>query len=209
MSNTQVSLDRIKAEIESVAITDNIRLTDDDNLIIIDQVKLPNTLEYKKIDNLEDAYQAIKKLEVRGAPAIGIFAGYAMYVLCKKDEDLSYEEFSEKFRHNKEYLNSSRPTAVNLSWALNRINRIVEENKDKPVKKIVSLIREEAIAIHNEDIEMCCRICEFPITKKPPCLLKKRLTPISSTLDECLLLNPCCRCRCRCLLVGAASLEMV
>ena len=164
MSNTQVNLDRIKAEIESVAITDNIRLTDDDNLIIIDQVKLPNTLEYKKIDNLEDAYQAIKKLEVRGAPAIGIFAGYAMYVLCKKDEDLSYEEFCERFKHNKEYLNSSRPTAVNLSWALNRINRIVEENKDKPVKKIVSLIREEAIAIHNEDIEMCCRICEYGLS---------------------------------------------
>ena len=164
MSNIQVNSDRTRAEIESVAITDNIRLSDDDKLIIIDQVKLPGVLEYKKIESLEDAYQAIKKLEVRGAPAIGIFAGYAMYVLSKKDEDLSFDEFYERFLSNKEYLNSSRPTAVNLSWALNRINKLVLENKDRSVKEIVELIRKEAIAIHDEDIKMCCRICEYGLS---------------------------------------------
>ena len=165
MSNIQVNSDRIKAEIKSVAITDNIRLSDDENsLIIIDQVKLPNNLEYKKIDDLESAYQAIKKLEVRGAPAIGIFAGYMMYVLSKKDEDLPYNEFYKRFIENKEYLNSSRPTAVNLSWALGRIDRLVRSNKEKPMKDIVSLIKQEAIAIHNEDIEMCCRISEYGLS---------------------------------------------
>ncbi|MBP5280547.1 MAG: S-methyl-5-thioribose-1-phosphate isomerase [Erysipelotrichaceae bacterium] len=165
MSNIQVSLDRTKAEIESVAITDNIRLSDDDkSVIIVDQVKLPGILEYKKIEGLEDAYQAIRKLEVRGAPAIGIFAGYAIYILSKKDEDLSFDEFYEKFRKNKEYLNSSRPTAVNLSWALNRIEKVIEDNKDKTVKDIVSLIKQEAIAIHNEDIEMCCLISEYGLS---------------------------------------------
>ena len=165
MSNIQVNSDRIKAEIKSVAITDNIRLSDDENsLIIINQVKLPNNLEYKKIDDLESAYQAIKKLEVRGAPAIGIFAGYMMYVLSKKDEDLPYNEFYKRFIENKEYLNSSRPTAVNLSWALGRIDRLVRSNKEKPVKDIVSLIKQEAIAIHNEDIEMCCRISEYGLS---------------------------------------------
>ena len=165
MSNIQVNSDRTKAEIESVAITDNIRLSDDGNsLVIIDQVKLPNTLEYKKISDLESAYQAIKKLEVRGAPAIGIFAGYMMYVLSKKDEDLPYNEFYKRFIENKEYLNSSRPTAVNLSWALGRIERLVRSNKEKPVKEIVSLIKKEATAIHNEDIEMCCRISEYGLS---------------------------------------------
>ena len=87
MSNIQVSLNKIKKEIESVGITDNIALSEDENsVVIIDQVKIPNTLEYKTIDDLESAYQAIKKLEVRGAPAIGIFAGYTMYILSKKDE---------------------------------------------------------------------------------------------------------------------------
>ena len=165
MSNIQVNSDRTKAEIESVAITDNIRLSDDGNsLVIIDQVKLPNTLEYKKISDLESAYQAIKKLEVRGAPAIGIFAGYMMYVLSKKDEDLPYNEFYKRFIENKEYLNSSRPTAVNLSWALGRTERLVRSNKEKPVKEIVSLIKKEATAIHNEDIEMCCRISEYGLS---------------------------------------------
>ncbi len=165
MSNIQVSLNKIKKEIESVGITDNIALSEDENsVVIIDQVKIPNTLEYKTIDDLESAYQAIKKLEVRGAPAIGIFAGYTMYILSKKDEGQSYEDFYKNFKANKEYLNSSRPTAVNLSWALNRMESVVTENKDKEVSCIVEKLKEEALAIHNEDIEMCCRICEYGLS---------------------------------------------
>ncbi len=161
MSNIQASLSKAKKEIESVGITDNIRLDENDQSVtIIDQVKLPNVLEYKKISDLESAYQAIKKLEIRGAPAIGIFAGYMIFVLSKKDEDLPFDAFFENFEKNKEYLNSSRPTAVNLSWALKRMEGIVLNNKDKDVKQIVSLLKQEAIGIHNEDIEMCLKICE-------------------------------------------------
>ena len=161
MSNIQASLSKTKAEIESVGITDNIRLSDDDrSVVIIDQVKLPNVLEYKKIEGLESAYQAIRRLEVRGAPAIGIFAGYMIYVLSKKDEYLPFDEFFENFEKNKEYLNSSRPTAVNLSWALKRMEDVVLKNRDKDVKEIVVLLKEEAIAIHYEDVEMCLKICE-------------------------------------------------
>ena len=165
MSNIQVSLSKTKAEMESVAITDNIRLADDDrSVIIIDQVKLPNELIYKTIDNLEDAYQAIRKLEVRGAPAIGIFAGYAIYMLSKKDEEKDFASFYENFSRNRDYLNSSRPTAVNLSWALRRMDGIVLANKEKPVREIVQLLKQEAIAIHNEDIEMCLKICEYGLS---------------------------------------------
>ncbi|MBR2577875.1 MAG: S-methyl-5-thioribose-1-phosphate isomerase, partial [Erysipelotrichaceae bacterium] len=153
-----------KRDMEKVAIVDNIRLDENDRLIIIDQVKLPGVLEYKVIDDLESAYEAIKKLEVRGAPAIGIFAGYAMYVLSLKDRDLDKDTFLEHFRKNKEYLNSSRPTAVNLSWALNRVDRLVQDNRDKEVKEIVELLKKEATAIHNEDIEMCCNICEYGLS---------------------------------------------
>ena len=161
MSNILASLSKTKQEMESVGITDNIRLSDDKNsIVIIDQTRLPGTLEYKEIRDLESAYQAIKKLEVRGAPAIGIFAGYTMYVLSRKDAGLDYEDFYRNFTANKEYLNSSRPTAVNLSWALKRMDKVVCDNKDKPVKEIVELLKEEAFAIHNEDIEMCLKICE-------------------------------------------------
>jgi len=156
---------KIKKEMASVAITDNIKLNDDETkIIIIDQVKLPNVIEYITIDNLDDAYQAIKKLQIRGAPAIGIFAGYTMYILSLKDVDLDYESFYAKFKKNKEYLNSSRPTAVNLSWALNRIDKLIIDNKDKTVKEIVALMKQEAFNIHNEDIEMCCKICEYGLS---------------------------------------------
>ena len=165
MSNIQVSSDKARKEIESVGITDNIRLCEEENcVVIIDQTKIPNSLEYKKICDLESAYQAIKKLEVRGAPAIGIFAGYAMYVLSKQDEELSKEDFFDRFQHNREYLNSSRPTAVNLSWALKRMNNVLEENAEKPVKEIIEKLKEEAISIHEEDIEMCLKICEYGLS---------------------------------------------
>ncbi len=160
-----MNLEKIKKEIQSVAITDNIKLNEDETkIIIINQVKLPNVIEYKTIDNLEDAYQAIKKLEIRGAPAIGIFAGYTMYILSLKDINLDFDTFYNNFKKNKEYLNSSRPTAVNLSWALNRVDKLVLDNKDKPVSEIVSLLKKEAFAIHNEDIEMCCKICEYGLS---------------------------------------------
>ena len=160
-----MDLEKIKKEMQSVAITDNIKLNEDETkIIIINQVKLPNVIEYKTIDNLEDAYQAIKKLEIRGAPAIGIFAGYTMYILSLKDINLDFDTFYNSFKKNKEYLNSSRPTAVNLSWALNRVDKLVLDNKDKPVSEVVSLLKKEAFAIHNEDIEMCCKICEYGLS---------------------------------------------
>lgn len=160
-----MDIEKIKKEMASVGITDNIKLNEDETkIIIIDQVKLPNVLEYITIDNLEDAYQAIKKLQVRGAPAIGIFAGYTMYILSLKDIDLDFDSFYSNFKKNKEYLNSSRPTAVNLSWALNRIDKLISDNKDKAVKDIVALMKQEAFNIHNEDIEMCCKICEYGLS---------------------------------------------
>jgi len=82
MSNIQASLNKAKKEIESVAVTDNIRLMEDDTIMIVDQVRLPGSLEYKKISDLNAAFEAIRKLEVRGAPAIGIFAGYTMYMMA-------------------------------------------------------------------------------------------------------------------------------
>ena len=158
-------LAKTKKEIESVAIVDNIKLNDDETkVIIINQVKLPSIIEYKTIDNLKDGYDAIKKLEIRGAPAIGIFAGYMMYILSLKDVDKNFDEFYENFKKNKEYLNSSRPTAVNLSWSLNRVDNLVLKNKDKSVNEIVNLLKQEAKNIHNEDIEMCCKICEYGLS---------------------------------------------
>lgn len=112
-------------------------------LFFLDQTVLPNRIEYIHPRTKEDYYYAIKTLQVRGAPAIGIFAGYAMALL----DDDKYEL--------KKYLDSARPTAVNLSWATSRMIKAYEEGKD-----LVS----EAIAIHNEDIEMCKKISEYGLS---------------------------------------------
>lgn len=112
-------------------------------LFFLDQTVLPNRIEYIHPRTKEDYYYAIKTLQVRGAPAIGIFAGYAMALL----DDDKYEL--------KKYLDSARPTAVNLSWATSRMINAYEDGKD-----LVS----EAIAIHNEDIEMCKRISEYGLS---------------------------------------------
>lgn len=117
----------------------------DGRLYILDQTLLPNCEKWVEIKNKEQAFDAIKKLMVRGAPAIGIFAGYAMALFSKSNDIYAL----------KTYLDASRPTAVNLSWATGRIVKAYESGK--------SLI-DEAVAIHNEDIEMCRKISEYGLT---------------------------------------------
>lgn len=141
---------------------ENVRLSEDGTkVVILDQTQLPGTEVYLDLENAEDMYEAIRRLQVRGAPAIGIFAGYAIYCLARKHSDCDYQTFYRKFMEYKEYLNSSRPTAVNLSWALKRMQKVVEEQKNRPVEEIVCFLKEESMAIQEEDIQMCRAISEY------------------------------------------------
>lgn len=142
-----------------------IRLSEDDSsVIILDQTRLPGHEEYITITDELAAWRAINRLEVRGAPAIGVFAGYAMYVLAQRYQELSYEEFRERFRKQSDYLNTSRPTAVNLSWALKRQNRVVEEHAGIPSAEIVHLLGQEARRIDSENEEMTRKIAEYGVS---------------------------------------------
>ena len=146
-------------------LAENVHLSEDGkSIIIIDQTKLPNVLEYLTLSTAQEMYDAIKSLAVRGAPAIGICAGYCMFCLAQQNKGETFEEFYAQFLKDKEYINSSRPTAVNLSWAVNRIDAMVVANKEKPVAEIIELIGEEAIAIQKEDIAMCKAISEFGLS---------------------------------------------
>jgi methylthioribose-1-phosphate isomerase len=137
-------------------LAENVHLSEDGkSIIIVDQTKLPNVLEYLTLSTAQEMYDAIKSLAVRGAPAIGICAGYCMFCLAQQNKGENFDDFYAQFVKDKEYINSSRPTAVNLSWAVNRIDKMVVANKDKSVAEIVELIGEEAIAIQKEDIAMC------------------------------------------------------
>ena len=146
-------------ELTKIIHTDNIRLSDDGrSVVILDQTQLPNRVVYLTLSREEDCYEAIAKLRVRGAPAIGIFAGYAMYVLAQQYAHLPYAAFAAEFHRQREYLNASRPTAVNLNWALKRMERVVTDSAGQPVPEILDKLHLECTAIHQEDIAMCTRI---------------------------------------------------
>lgn len=149
----------------NVTHVDNIRLGDDGkSVVIIDQTRLPGRTEYITLRTPEEMHEAILLLRVRGAPAIGICAAYCVYALAVQMNERDYPSFAEKFHTYKEYLNSSRPTAVNLSWALNRMEGVVAANADKSVDQIVELLGKECHAIHEEDIAMCKAISEHGLT---------------------------------------------
>ncbi|KRU25126.1 5-methyl-5-thioribose-1-phosphate isomerase [Clostridium sporogenes] len=135
-----------------------------DKLILLDQTILPNKIEYIEYDTAEGVYDSIKDMIVRGAPAIGVTAAYGLYFAAKVAPEDNFENFFKYLKEKSSYLDSSRPTAVNLSWALKVMESKALENKDKDVKEIKSILREEAKRIHEEDIEICKTIGENLIT---------------------------------------------
>lgn len=151
--------------INEITHIESVRLSDDGaSVIIIDQTQLPNRTEYLTLSSAKDMWEAIYHLKVRGAPAIGICAGYGIYCLALQIRERNYDGFLRKFRENKNYLNSSRPTAVNLSWALNRMEQVVTGNSDKEITEILELLKEECMKIHQEDISMCRAISEYGLS---------------------------------------------
>jgi methylthioribose-1-phosphate isomerase len=133
-------------------------------LTILDQTKLPNLTEFIKIDRIEDAWDAIKQLKVRGAPAIGIAAAYGLLLGIQNATEENFNAFYEEFQKHSNYLATSRPTAVNLFWALKRMNeRVLKENKE-PISSIKKALEEEAHLIRQEDEEVCRSIGEHALT---------------------------------------------
>ena len=130
----------------------------DDDLYIIDQTKLPAKEEYIKLNTVEDVWEAIRALKVRGAPAIGITGAYGLYLAVRNLSENNFEAFLEASKNAADYLNSSRPTAVNLSWALNHILNKLKENKELTVSDLKHLIMQTAIEIHEEDRQLCKQI---------------------------------------------------
>ncbi len=149
-------------EINNALDLDTVLLSKDRSCLeILDQTLLPGRIEVLKLDKLEDIWEAIKMLRVRGAPAIGVCAGYAMALEAAKSEEQDVQEFLEEFRKKADYLNSSRPTAVNLSWALKRMEKVITENVEKPVDEIKEMLFAEAQAIREEDVQISRNIGEI------------------------------------------------
>ena len=173
-------------DVNRITHIDNVSLREDGKaVVIIDQSLLPNKTKYLELETPEQMYDAILHLRVRGAPAIGICAAYCMAVLAQQEAEpkpirgccgtgVADEVFMENMKEHGEYLKSSRPTAVNLAWAVDRVLmaarvEILKARKEDirvnvGYDRLADIIRDEAIAIHNEDIEMCKAISEFGLS---------------------------------------------
>lgn len=139
-----------------------VRMAADKSAVdIIDQTLLPGTIRRIELRSKEEIWEAIKQLKVRGAPAIGVAAAYGIALLASRINEDSYERFHEEFHALKEYLASSRPTAVNLFWALNRMEDTVKASHSKSVAEIKEILFAEAEAIREEDVQISRNIGEI------------------------------------------------
>lgn len=130
-------------------------------LDLIDQTLLPNELTRIECRDIETVWEAIKMLRVRGAPAIGIAAAYGVVVGLQRATDDDAEAFWQAFDQSADYLATSRPTAVNLFWALDRLRTLAKALKSGNVAEARAAILAEAKKIHAEDRDMCHAIGRF------------------------------------------------
>lgn len=128
---------------------------------ILDQTLLPGTLKRINLRTKEELWDAIKKLKVRGAPAIGVSAAYGIAVLANRIEASDFDSFYKEFKELKDYLATSRPTAVNLFWALNRMDDKALEVKNESIDKIKEILFDEAQKIRDEDVAISRNIGEL------------------------------------------------
>lgn len=131
-----------------------------DGVIILDQTLLPGREEYVTLTTAPEIWEAIYKLKVRGAPAIGVAAAYGIYVCARRIDTADKETFTRSFGKIKEYLAGSRPTAVNLVAALNRMEQVLADHSSCSVTEWKHLLYKEAIAIREEDAAACRQIGE-------------------------------------------------
>ncbi len=142
-------------------------------LYILDQTLLPREETYIELSTKEEVFDAIKNLQVRGAPAIGVAAAYGAYVSMRKElmsmpssgyvhEDLV--TFGNVLRNVCDYLRSARPTAVNLSWALDRVQMAFKNSHATSIKSAAEALLEEATRIHQEDVDACYAMGEYGLS---------------------------------------------
>ena len=125
---------------------------------IIDQTLLPTEYKIIELATIADVWEAIKVLRVRGAPAIGVAAAFGLYLGVKDFAGEDMAALQRLIAEQADYLASSRPTAVNLFWALERLKQLAAENAELPVAELKQRLLDEARAMIVEDDEICMAI---------------------------------------------------
>jgi len=118
---------------------------------IIDQTQLPASFKFIYCRNIKSLWKAIKTMQIRGAPALGVAGAFGVYLGIKNFKTNNFKQFSKKLNSVIRYLGSSRPTAVNLFWALERMKQVAIKNKNQSINKLKMILLKEAKAILKED----------------------------------------------------------
>ena len=152
-------------DITAVTHAQNIRYDKQaEALYIIDQTLLPGEEREIRLTTLDEMVEAIRALRVRGAPAIGICAGYCMYLLARDAWTEDRQAFLRKLTEDGEALNASRPTAVNLSWAIGEMMAVARARLQEPREALLDALYQKAVAIHEDDIAKCRAISEYGLS---------------------------------------------
>lgn len=152
-----------------VDVIQSVRLDDEkDTLVLLDQTVLPNEKIFLDLKEMEDIWDAVYHLKVRGAPAIGIAAAYGVYLGTKKSAAQTYDELFIDFKKVKDYLATSRPTAVNLFWALNRMESRFLKEAGKSVAEVKAALKAESELIRAEDEKVCESIGQYALSLLEP-----------------------------------------
>ena len=128
---------------------------------LIDQTLLPTDVKYVDVRDVETMWEAIKMLRVRGAPAIGIAAAMGVVLAVRDCVPTCRAEFIGAVDRAAEYLNTSRPTAVNLFWATKRMQSLVMRHPNADADELKALLLGEAVAMVEEDNAVCQAIGHF------------------------------------------------
>lgn len=123
-------------------------------VIILDQRKLPHEITFIECTNYQMIAECIKRLSIRGAPAIGIASAMGIALGAQDIKADNFDEFMKNIRNIMDTMLSTRPTAVNIKWAIERIKVFLNLHKDKPVSKLKDMLIDEANAILEEDIQI-------------------------------------------------------
>lgn len=135
-----------------------------ERLYIIDQTLLPNEEKEIELRTVEEMIEAIKMLRIRGAPAIGICAGYCMYALARDIDAKDNETFYRKLQIDGELLGAARPTAVNLRWAVGEMLDTAKTHLKDDRAELLEALYRKAVDIHEDDIAKCTAISEYGLS---------------------------------------------
>jgi S-methyl-5-thioribose-1-phosphate isomerase len=139
----------------------------DGKMILLDQTRLPGEEIYLEMNTKEDVFIAIKKMKVRGAPAIGIAAAFGLYISTRDSRAKTLPDFIEEVKEVSAYLVKARPTAVNLSWALKRMEDKLQAFQGS-VNDAKWMLLDEAEKIRKEDEEACRKMGEYGLSLLKP-----------------------------------------